>query len=207
MRIVYYDLELDGLHLEAQVTQLGAVAMDGDKELGHFERKLKFDLSKSDPQALSLNGYDPEAWIFAVEPSQAIKSFAAWLGFYSDVEFVSKRTGRPYKVAKLGGFNCIAFDNHRLNRLFGESFKPWDQRTLDVMQLANWAVEFGVMDKPRFGLTLVDIANALGIHLHNAHDALADARATAQVASELRNRMTFTFPLSIAKPGGHLKLV
>lgn len=181
--VVFFDLETDSLELDCQIIQLGAVAMKGDRIVDQFEAKLKFDESKSNPEALKLNGYSKEAWINAVEPAVVCKQFAKWLEPYKVIEKISNKKGTPFKVAKLAGFNAPIFDVPRLQSLFKQHdvFLPADYRILDVMQMALWYFELTGISTPE-SLKLSKLCEYFGVPLTNAHDALADVIATAALS-------------------------
>src|ERR1019366_3616301 len=105
MSLVFFDLETAGLTSAHPDIQLAAIAVDPDwNELDTFDEKIRFDISRADPEALKLNHYDPAIWEReALGECAVVKSFAAFLGPYKCVQLVSKRTGNPYSVARLAG--------------------------------------------------------------------------------------------------------
>jgi DNA polymerase-3 subunit epsilon len=187
--IIYFDLECGGLELHHPITQIGAVAFQDGKELSRFEVKLKFNLFDCDPEALKINGYSKERWLDAVEPARACALFSKWLSPYKTIEKVSQNTGNKYKIVQLAGYNAATFDAPRLQKLFKDqgAFLPASYQVLDVMQLVMWFYQVNPESRPE-NIKLATVCETFGITLDNAHDALADVIATAQLAQRLLNR-------------------
>jgi DNA polymerase III epsilon subunit-like protein len=188
MAIVFFDFETGGVDDSSPNIQLAAVAVDDEwKELGHFERKIQFDEAAASKEALEINHYDPEIWKKeAVPEATVVAGFDAFLARYKTVRMISKRTGRPYSVARLGGHNIISFDIPRLRRMFGVKFLPVDMRGLDTLQLAMWFF-YGKADQPE-DFKLSTLAKYFGFP-HDAHDALGDVRACATFAKTIKGAM------------------
>ena len=190
MFVVYFDLETGGVEPQHPVIQLAAVAIDdAGAEAGAFERKLAFDATACDPEALRINHYDPAAWKGADTLAQAVARFAGWLKPYSSVSLLSKRTGRPYSVARLAGYNSIAFDLPRLRALFGTAFFPCEYLCRDVLQRALFYFdEHPELPKPE-NFKLATVCAYFKISVDGAHDALADARLSARLSRALQERL------------------
>lgn len=199
--IVYFDLETGGLNLEHPIIQLAAVAMVNGEQVAEFEAKLKFNPNICDGDALKLNGYYSElpgalstyvtcnaAWNNAELPATVCKRFAQFLEPFKNIEKISK-AGKPYKVAQLAGYNSAVFDMPRLQKLFSDNqiFLPADWKTLDVFQLAIWYFHLNPEGKPE-SLKLSSLCQHFGISLENAHDALADVKATIAVTEKLLSK-------------------
>lgn len=185
---VFFDLETGGVEMRHPVIQLAAVAVDDDwNESSAFEQKIAFDIDACDMEALRLNHYTPEAWKDAVVREAALARFVSWLRPYQSLSLLSKRTGNPYSVAKLAGYNALTFDLPRLKAMFGAEFTPWDPRVRDVLQRALfWFDEHPETPKPE-NFKLATVAEMFGIASDGAHDALADARMSAALAKALRD--------------------
>lgn len=185
--IVFFDLETGGLEPQHPIIQIAAVAVArGWREVESFQRKIQFAEHQCSPEALKINCYEPSAWLDAIPLLQAVTEFGAFLNKYKTVELVSKRTGNPYKVARLAGYNSEAFDKPRIMEAFKScgQFLPADPRMLDVFQLVIWSFAFD-------GITLSDyklstVSSHFGLALDGLHDALADVRLTAEVAKRVR---------------------
>lgn len=187
MITVFLDIETGGIESERPITQVAAVAVDlaTGQELETFERKLRFDVLRCTPEALLINHHDAEVWKQeAVNPGQAVQDLKQLLERYADVELQSK-SGGTYRVAMVGGHNVVAFDLPRLAALFKEhhAFFPASWHALDTLHGASWFL-YGPGPRPA-NLQLTTLATWLGIDTAGAHDALADARLSIQVARRL----------------------
>lgn len=189
MFTVYFDLETGGVEPTHPVIQLAAIAVDPTGlETAAFDTKIAFDESTCDPEALRINHYDPAAWRDAAPPAEAIARFAGWLRPFSSVALVSKRTGRPYNVARLAGYNAVSFDLPRLRAMFGRQFFPCEYLVRDVLQRALfWFDEHPDAPKPD-NFKLSTVCAYFGIEVDGAHDALVDVRLSAKLSRVLRER-------------------
>lgn len=187
-KIVVFDLETAGLAEDAEIIQLSAVAVDGEwNELDVYNCKIQFDASMAEPTALEINHYDKEVWAKEAKArSEVINEFSKFLGKYKCVEMVSKRTGAPYSVALLAGYNAATFDGPRLKRFFGGTFLPAHPRVLCVMQRVLWLAQESPGFRPE-SFSLGNVAKALGLSSDGAHDALNDVRTTIQVMKAIRS--------------------
>jgi DNA polymerase III epsilon subunit-like protein len=182
MTTVYFDLETGGVNDEPTI-QLAAVAVSEDwRELGYFEHKIKFDPEACNPEALKLNGYSAEAWKDAIVPAGVAMRFSAWLKPHSTVEMISKRTGAPYNVARLAGYNALTFDLPRLRAMYGQNFFPCSYHVRDVLQRAMfWFDEHpDAQPKPK-DLKLSTLCEYFEIPSEGAHEALTDVRMTVSL--------------------------
>jgi len=184
--VVFFDLEMAGLELHHPIIQLAAVVYDGGVELSSFERKLKFDKAIASPEALEINHYSDEAWKDAVPPRQAVCEFTRWLDDFKSVQMTSKK-GKTFHLARLSGYNAVAFDVPRLQKLFNDFslFFPCHFLCLDVYQAVAWYFQWNPEQKPE-NLKLGTVCDHFGIVIEKAHDALSDVRATAQLAEALK---------------------
>jgi DNA polymerase III epsilon subunit-like protein len=190
MKTIYFDLETGGVQEQHPSIQLAAVAIDDatGQELDSFEVKIQFDESQADPEALRLNHYDPEVWKKEAVPScEAARRFSAFVGPHRSIEMVSKRTGAPYSVARLAGYNALTFDLPRLRALFGTMFFPCSYHVRDVLQRAMFWFDENQPEKKPENLKLGTVCAYFGISADGAHDALVDVRLTAKLARALRN--------------------
>jgi len=191
VRTIYFDLETGGLELPHPIIQLAAVAVDEQyNEVSAFQCKLRFDIRTADPEALEMNHFDPAVWkAEAIDPRTAVTDFSTWLRQFADLRLVSK-AGRPYNVALLAGYNAASFDGPRIQKLFKDqgAFMPAYPRVLDVLQLVLW--HFHMLGEFHQSLKLEIACQLLGLKLEGAHDALADVRATVQVAKALAEQVS-----------------
>jgi len=180
---IFFDLETGGVEPSHPTIQLGAIAVDASgAEVAAFETKIAFDVAKAAPKALELNHCAAEAWKGAVTPTQAAGKFSAFVKPYSSIEMISKRTGQPYNVAKLAGYNAITFDLPRLKALYAEQFFPCAYLVRDVLQRALFYFdEHPTIAKPE-NMKLGTVCAYFGI-TNGTHDALADARLSAKLCA------------------------
>lgn len=190
-RTVYFDLETGGLDpLRHPIIQIAAVVVDSEfTELESFEVKVQVDEASCDPEAMQVNEYDAAVWaVEAVPPSEAAARFASFLSRHATVEKVSK-AGRPYKIARLAGYNAARFDGPFLRHFFKQQdrFLPGEFQVRDVMHLAIWYADLYAESWPRFSLDAA--CESLGLQPVPSHDALVDTRQTVMVAKELARRL------------------
>lgn len=179
--IVYYDLETAGLLLSQPITQIGAVAASATGEIiDAFFSRVAFDESVADPSALELTHYCREDYIGAPSPDEVVEKFSRWLRRFKCVEFISKKTGNPFKVAQMAGYNAPLFDDPRLQAMYAGKFFPGTLSSLDVKQKVQWCLR-NRRDKPE-NYKLETVAQFLGVPLPMAHNALDDSLATAQIS-------------------------
>jgi exonuclease I len=182
---IYTDVETDGIRDDCQIIQLAAIAVGPQwEELGALQMKVQFDETLAEPEALKINHYDPEVWkAEAVSKTLTVAKFAQFVEGYKVIQLTSKRTGQPYSVARLAGFNAATFDGPRLRRMFGERFFPCHPVALDVLHLALWTFHLRA-DKPE-NYKLETLAKYFRIETPQSHDALADVRTTIALAKRL----------------------
>lgn len=181
MITVYFDTETGGVEPKHPTIQLAAIAVEDGREVSAFEQNIAFDEADCDPAALAMNHYDRALWTeTAVSSAVTAARFAKWLRPYQTVTLTSKRTGNPYTVARLAGYNALTFDLPRLKALFGASFFPCEYLVRDVLQrVVFYFDETGKARPENFKLSTV--AAHFGIPTDGAHGALADARMSAAV--------------------------
>ena len=186
--VVYFDLETAGVEDYRPDIQLAAVAVDEDLiEVASIEMKIQFDVALADPEALRINHYDAAVWRDQALPLPTVVArFGRFLDNFKTLQRVSKRTGRPYKVAQLAGHNAATFDGPRLKSMYTRAgvFLGADPRVLDTMQLAMWWFHQRRMEPENY--KLVPLCQYFGIPVgDDAHDALADVRLTVRLAKAL----------------------
>lgn len=182
-KIIVFDYETGGIEPHHPNIQLAAIAVNEMwEEVDAFESKIAFDVAKCEPKALELNHFDAKAWVDAPRPEDVFASFCGFLKKHATMEMVSKRTGKPYKVARLAAYNA-AFDKDRLWAMADGQFVPAHPQALCILQRAAWWVleVGGKIDN----LKLSSVAAALGIPSDGAHDALADVRIAAEIARKI----------------------
>lgn len=153
-----------------------------------FETKVRFNEADAEPEALTKSRYDPTVWARdAVAPRQAINSLSAFLKRYADVKLVSQRTGRDYFVAQLAGYNASTFDGPFLQTLYKreDAFLPAAYRVMCCLQRVLWHFHYRPQHPQPCDFKLGTICQHFGITLTDAHDALADVRATVELCRAL----------------------
>jgi DNA polymerase III epsilon subunit-like protein len=184
---IYFDFETGGILPEHPSIQLAAIAVDDEsgKELEAFEQKISFDPAKCDPDALKINGWNVENWKDAASPAMTAAKFSRFLEAHKCIEMMSKRTRKPYYVAKGAGYNAVTFDWPRLRALFGESFLPVSYHVRDILQRVIFY--FDENGNPPSDLKLSTVCQHFGIETIGAHDALVDVRMTASLYHKLKS--------------------
>jgi len=184
--LVFFDFETGGIEPHKPEIQLAGIAVDSQfVEVGHFESKISFNEADADPEALKLNHYEPELWKNAPGRDAVVSAFARFADKYKSVEMVSKRTGKPYNVARLAGHNAATFDAPRLRKMFEQAgaFAPFHPIPLDTLQLALWKIQF--MEKKPKNFQLSTLCEFFGISSEGAHAALADVRLSAALTKAI----------------------
>lgn len=184
--IVFFDLETGGVEPKHPDIQLAAVAVDLEtwEELAQFERKIRFNVQDADPEALRINHFDLTVWDEQAWPEGSVaSSFSKFLNSFRSVTHISKRTGKPYTVAKLAGHYAADFDGPRLKRLFQrhDLFLPADPRIRCTVQRALWWFEETGKKLPE-NFKLATLCEYFGIPTPEAHEALADVRCAVSLA-------------------------
>lgn len=184
---IYFDFETGGVQPHHPNISLAGIAIADGVEIETFYHLIQFDPADAEEKALEVNHFEPERWKAEALPElEVTRRFAEFLSRHRAIQLISQRTGRPYRVARLAGYNSASFDGPRLDAMFDRYglFPGWRRPTLDVLQLA-------IDHHDRLGLNwtsfkLSNVASALGVALDGAHDALVDCRMTAAIHRELR---------------------
>lgn len=201
MHYIFYDTETTGLsNAFDQILQFAAIVTDESftvvEEINLRGRLRPFVLPS--PGAMAVTGIGP----------QAIKS--APLSHYELICAIRSVIER-YTPSYLIGYNSIGFDEGMLRSAFYQTLHPTyltqlnGNARLDVMRLAHAVAEhepdalnvpLNDAGKPSFKLG--PLAEANGIPLNNAHDALADTRATLSLATLLKAKAPSVWDMLIA---------
>ena len=165
---VCFDFETTGLHYDAgdRIVEVGAVKIVNGKITEKFVSFVNPDGKHIDEGASATTG------IYDEDVANAPKDYEVLQDFYKFT-----------RGAILIGYNNINFDNVFL---FGQAKKcrfNFDNQTEDVFRLAQKYVT-GVKN-----YKLGTIAEKLGVVLDNAHSAVFDAQATAEVFLKIAEKM------------------
>jgi DNA polymerase III subunit epsilon len=168
---------------------MAAVAVDDDlciKE--EFEAKVWFDERRASRATLELTRYDRARWAKqALRPKQAGEALAAFLRRHRSITLYSP-TGEPYSVARLAAHNA-GHDGTFLQTWFRRQrlYLPAHPQVLCTLARSLWYFEERP-ELPRpadFRLTTLCAYFGVPFSEREAHDALADARATAALYGAL----------------------
>lgn len=186
-RIVFFDLETGGLEPgKHPVIQFAGIALDGAwNEVEALEFKIAFNVSAAEPVALAVNHYSAEAWAEARHPGLAVSAMGDFFRRHSTLRKLSKAQ-RPYTVARVAAHNA-RFDCDHLGAFFKARnvFCPAAlYEPLDTLALARWVTFLAAGPGP-VDHKLPSLCAWLGIEHQDAHEALADVRATVHVARKL----------------------
>lgn len=191
MTFIFYDTETTGLNAAFdQIVQFAAIVTDDDfrvLEDLNLRCRLKPHVIAS-PGAMRVTKVGPRAIQSApmscYEMAGAIRSFI-----------------ERWSPAILIGFNSISFDENMLRQAFFQALHPTyltntnGNSRMDVLRFAHavfehepTAISVPLNDKGKPSFKLGALVAANGLVLGNAHDALADTRATLALAKVLRDR-------------------
>ena len=183
MYTVYFDFETGGVEMTHPNISLAAVTVDEKGvEIDKFYRLIQFDESTAQPEALRINHYEVERWkADARTEREVLLAFLVFVNRFKSLTLTSAKSGNPYQVARLAGYNSASFDGPRLQALCDKygAFPPFRRPTLDVLQLF-----LDYSDRNGIRLTnnkLSTVAQYFKIPIDGAHDALEDCRMTAAI--------------------------
>lgn len=184
-RLVFIDLETAGAEPWRPIIQIAAIALTSDlQELECFEAKILFAERIADSKSLRKPHYSLERWQQEGRPvKDVLNDFSDVLRRHATVDQVSK-AGAVFQVAQIVAHNA-AFDSAFLNAWFArfDSFLPASPRVLCTMQRAIWLFHEDKRLTPPPDFKLGTLCSYFGVPLRksDAHDALADVRATVEL--------------------------
>lgn len=158
------------------------------EELEALEMKIQFRAADCDPGALAVNGYTEEAWANAERETVAMDKIDALMRKYADVQKISAK-GKPWSVARVAAHNA-PFDCDHIRAWFkkhGRFLVAGIYEPLDTLSLARWYS--ANHPTPPKDHKLATLCEWLDVPLLQAHDAMADIRATVGIAKVLCERM------------------
>lgn len=188
---MFLDLETAGLEHHRPIIQFAAIAVDADTliERESLETKVRFDKRNASRAALSKNSYSSDIWnAEAISPRAAANQLSAFLRRHASVDMLSN-SGKLYQLAQLVAHNA-SFDGPFLQAWYerlGE-FCPARYQVLCTLQRALWWFDEHRLETPPSNFKLQTLCEYFGVPLTDvdAHDALADVRATLGLYRALR---------------------
>lgn len=189
-RLVFIDLETGGGEPWRPIMQVAAIAVDASlRELETIEIKLQFDLRRVHPACRRKAHNSKEVWAReAISEHDAGERFAAFLKRHATVDMIST-DGRGYRVAQLVAHHA-SFDASFLSSWFRriDRFLPAHPRVLCTHQRALWLFHEDKTLCPPADYQLATLCQFFGVRLrnHEAHEALADVRATVALYREIK---------------------
>ena len=192
MTYVFYDTETTGIEVNFdQILQFAAIKTDDNfEELDHLNVRCRLlPHVIPSPKALCVTRVRPKTLTDSELPShyEAVRQIRARLLDWSPATFV--------------GFNSLHFDERLLRQAFFQTLHPAcltntnGNARFDAMRLlvaadayAPGSISVPTGDKGRRKFTLGDIATSNGYDHSDAHEAMADVRATIHVTRLARDR-------------------
>lgn len=180
-QLVAIDTETTGLRAGYNdLIQIGAIALDSKlQEMGDpFEVFVKpIYPERIEDQAMKVNGLDADELLLAAPTRyEALKEFKAWQRQFGKKLFPLAQNW-PFDKGFLEAF----IGAHQFNSVFHYEFVDTKSTANDL----NFKAMAEGKEIPFPSTSLAGLCKALGIENVKAHDAVADARATAEVYREL----------------------
>lgn len=196
-RTVFFDLETGGLNPNRHpIIQIAAIAADKYLQpLEAFEVKLQFDASRANRNSLRKNHYSQGVWANTALPEkEAARQFAEFLRRHATLTRMAAN-GTPYQVSQLVAHNA-SFDGPFLEAWFERVgvFLPARRQVLCTLQRAMWHVTECQDDLPPprdYKLSTLCRYFDVPFHAADAHDALADVKATLELYRSMTCRDPF----------------
>jgi DNA polymerase III epsilon subunit-like protein len=203
-KLIFIDLETGGLNPNRHpIIQLAAIATDAAlNELEYLELKVQFQERTATKASLRKIHYTRNRWAReAIEPYDAARTLAAFLRRHATVEHLYQ-DGTSGRVAQLVAHNA-GFDGPFLHAWFDRlnMYCPARFHVLCTMQRAMWlfAEEPRLPAPDNYKLATLCRYFQVPLHPHEAHEALADVRATVRLYRALASQ---TEPSTLAPNSG-----
>lgn len=193
-RFVFVDIETGGLEIRRPIIQIAGIALDADlNELEQFEVKIQFDERDACNDSLRRVHYQRAEWLrSAVTPRKAAWDFARFLRRHATVKQY-RRNLESFQVAQLVAHNS-QFDGPFLQGWYKklEIFFPASYRYHCTLQRAYWLFSENPHLTPPDDFRLLTLCRYFGVSFdaNEAHEALADVRATVAVYRAIRQLAT-----------------
>jgi DNA polymerase III epsilon subunit-like protein len=189
-RLVFVDIEAAGLQTWRPIIQIAAIAVNNSfRELEVFEEKIRFDERQAVKRTLRKRHYNQKLWRAEARRDRDVAvDFGAFLGRHATVD-VLNASGKPFIVAQLVAHNA-EFDGPFLRAWFERLglFFPGAYRVFCTMHRAMWLFHEDRSLTPPTDFKLGTLCKYFGVALRaeDAHDALADVRATVELYRAIR---------------------
>lgn len=176
--LAFFDLETTGLNFDADIIEIAVILADHESLniVDEWSARVKpRDISKADPSALAVNGYNEAEWADAMEIRTALETFL-------------KKTSNKVLV----GHN-LPMDWMWLNRAIFEN------KLLESMKFASGQFYYNSLDTVSMAyaklrniagiekFSLDELSQYFGIQRAHSHRAMDDARATYELFVKLLN--------------------
>lgn len=191
-RLVFVDIETAGLQTWRPIMQIAAIAVNGSfRELDVFEEKIQFDERQAVRHTLRKRHYSRARWQREARCDRDVAvDFGAFLARHATIDVRSGR-GQPFVVAQLVAHNA-EFDGPFLRMWFERMglFFPGAYRVFCTLQRAMWLFQEDRTLRPPADFKLGTLCDYFGVTLRpeDAHDALADVRATVGLYRAIHSR-------------------
>ena len=195
-KMIFIDLEPAGHDPRRHpIIQIAAIAVNQElEEVEAFEAKVQFEEALATKASLRKASYSRARWAReAVHPRTAAKELTAFLKSHATIPVLGLR-GRKGNVAQLAAHNA-EFDNAFIQTWYQRHgmYYPARFQMLCTLQRAEWffaeRLELPRPDNMRL-LTLCQYFR-VPLHPFEAHDALADVRATIGLYRAIREWESF----------------
>ncbi len=176
--LAFFDLETTGLSFDADIIEMAVILADHESLniVEEWSAKVKpKDISKADPQAFLVNGYNEAEWADALEIKPALEAF---LQKTSNKVLVGHNLPMDWMW-----LNRALFENKLLESMKFASgqfyYQGFDTASLAYSKLRN------VVGIEKFSLD--ELTQYFGIQRTRSHRAMDDARATYELFTKLIN--------------------
>jgi hypothetical protein len=188
--LVFVDCETAGLQPWRPIMQLAAIAINhAGHELEVFEHKIRFDEKQAVQRTLRKRHYNRRRWQREGQPAQDVAiDFGRFLLRHATLD-VPRASGKPLVMARLVAHNA-QFDGPFLRTWFQRLglFYPGAYHVFCTMQRAMWLFHEDPLLTPPADFKLGTLCEYFGVpwNAAEAHDALADVRATVGLFRAMR---------------------